>query len=104
MRRLLKVVVAVAVAAVSIRCGSSSTPAGPAPVAADAKAGQSPATSAFGQAFGQALRSAVSSRATSTAVIDGFRVHPDPDGDGLIHVVEGDGVVVNAADIASQPP
>jgi hypothetical protein len=41
---------------------------------------------------------------SSTAVIEGFRVHPDPGGDGLIHVGEGDGVVVNAADIASRPP
>src|SRR5262249_48108881 len=56
------------------------------------------------QTFGDTLRAAIASRASSTAVIDGFRVHPDPGGDGLIHVMEGDGVVVNAADIASQPP
>ena len=41
----------------------------------------------------------------SEAVIDGFRVHPDPDDDGVIHVVSGqENVVVNATDIASFPP
>jgi hypothetical protein len=42
--------------------------------------------------------------ATSTAVIDGFRVHPDPGDDGVIRVSEGENVVVNATDIASRPP
>jgi hypothetical protein len=40
----------------------------------------------------------------SSAVIDGFRVHPDPDDNGVIHVFEGENVVVNATDIASRPP
>jgi hypothetical protein len=40
----------------------------------------------------------------STAVIDGFRVHPDPDEDGIIHVFADERVVVNATDIASRPP
>ena len=40
----------------------------------------------------------------STAVIDGFRVHPDPDEDGVIHVFADESVVVNASDIASRPP
>jgi hypothetical protein len=38
------------------------------------------------------------------AVIDGFRVHPDPGDDGVIRVVEGENVTVNASDIASPPP
>jgi hypothetical protein len=40
----------------------------------------------------------------STAMIDGFRVHPDPDEDGVIHVFADERVVVNASDIASRPP
>jgi hypothetical protein len=40
----------------------------------------------------------------SSAVIDGFRVHPDPGDDGVIRVFEGENVVVNATDIASRPP
>ena len=38
------------------------------------------------------------------AVIGGFRVHPDPGDDGVIRVVDGDKVVVNATDIAPRPP
>jgi hypothetical protein len=37
-------------------------------------------------------------------VIDGFRVHPDPGEDGVIHVFDDESVVVNATDIASRPP
>jgi hypothetical protein len=40
----------------------------------------------------------------STAVVNGFRVHPDPGDDGVIHAFEGEKVVVNATDIASRPP
>lgn len=40
----------------------------------------------------------------SSAVIDGFRVHPDPGDDGVIRVSEDENVVVNATDIASRPP
>jgi len=40
----------------------------------------------------------------SSAVIDGFRVHPDPGDDGVIHVFDDESVVVNATDIASRPP
>lgn len=37
----------------------------------------------------------------ASAVINGFRVHPDPQDDGVIRVVEGENVVVNATDIAT---
>jgi hypothetical protein len=38
-------------------------------------------------------------------VVNGFRVHPDPDEDGVIHVVSGgERVVVNGSDIASAGP
>jgi len=40
----------------------------------------------------------------SSAVIDGFRVHPDPGDDGVIHAFTDESVVVNATDIASRPP
>jgi hypothetical protein len=40
----------------------------------------------------------------SSAVLDGFRVHPDPGGDGVIRILSGENVVVNATDIASRPP
>ena len=40
----------------------------------------------------------------AAAVINGFRVHPDPGDDGVIRVREGENVVVNATDIASRPP
>jgi hypothetical protein len=40
----------------------------------------------------------------AAAVINGFRVHPDPGDDGVIRVAEGENVVVNATDIASRPP
>ena len=40
----------------------------------------------------------------SSAVIDGFRVHPDPGDDGVIRVSEDENVVVNATDIAARPP
>ena len=45
-----------------------------------------------------------SSGLTSSAVIDGFRVHPDPGDDGVFHVFDDEDVVVNATDIASRPP
>ena len=40
----------------------------------------------------------------SSAVIDGFRVHPDPGDDGVIHVFDDENVVVNGADIKADPP
>jgi hypothetical protein len=40
----------------------------------------------------------------TSAVIDGFRVHPDPGDDGVIHVSADVSVAVNATDIASRPP
>jgi hypothetical protein len=40
----------------------------------------------------------------SSAVIDGFRVHPDPGDDGVIRVFSDESVAVNATDIASRPP
>jgi hypothetical protein len=43
-------------------------------------------------------------RLRSSAVIDGFRVHPDPGDDGVIHAFTDENVVVNATDIASRPP
>jgi hypothetical protein len=46
----------------------------------------------------------IASAIRSSAAIDGFRVHPDPDVNGVIHVFEGENVAVNAADIASRPP
>ena len=48
--------------------------------------------------------SAASGHLKSTANIDGFRVHPDPGDDGVIHVFAGESVAVNATDIASRPP
>lgn len=41
---------------------------------------------------------------SSLAVVDGFRVHPDPDEDGVIHVFTDESVAVNASDIAARPP
>jgi hypothetical protein len=41
---------------------------------------------------------------SAEAVIDGFRVHPDPDEDGVIHVFTDESVAVNATDIAARPP
>jgi len=50
-------------------------------------------------------RSPAASRSVrATAVIDGFRVHPDPGDDGVIRVFADENVVVNATDIASRPP
>ena len=40
----------------------------------------------------------------TSAVIDGFRVHPDPGDDGVIHISADQSVAVNATDIASRPP
>jgi len=41
---------------------------------------------------------------SGTAVVNGFRVHPDPDEDGVIHVFSDESVAVNATDIAARPP
>ncbi|HET6897739.1 MAG TPA: hypothetical protein VFK70_05300 [Vicinamibacteria bacterium] len=51
-----------------------------------------------------ATAAAPTSAVRSSAVIDGFRVHPDPGDDGVIHVFDDENVVVNATDIASRPP
>jgi hypothetical protein len=83
------------VTVVALGCSSSSPTA--APVKADAS------TAALWSRI-TVLTSARSSGATSAAVIDGFRVHPDPGDDGVIHAVEGENVVVNATDIATRPP
>jgi hypothetical protein len=40
----------------------------------------------------------------SSAVINGFRVHPDPGDDGVIRVFTDENVVVNATDIKADPP
>jgi len=40
---------------------------------------------------------------TSSAVINGFRVHPDPGDDGVIRVFTDESVVVNATDIKAEP-
>jgi len=98
MRRGLSMPVAVVavVAMVSVGCGSSAvTP--------------SSATSAGGSAaapwwLAMNSSSKTSGALTSSAVVDGFRVHPDPGDDGVIHAFEGESVVVNAADVASRPP
>ena len=41
---------------------------------------------------------------SGAAVVNGFRVHPDPDEDGIIHVFSDQSVAVNATDIAARPP
>ena len=41
---------------------------------------------------------------SSSAVINGFRVHPDPGDDGVIRVFTDENVVVNGADIKADPP
>lgn len=49
-------------------------------------------------------RPAVPADLSGAAVVDGFRVHPDPDEDGVIHVFTDESVAVNASDIAARPP
>jgi hypothetical protein len=93
MRRRLTLLAAVTFAMVSVRCSSPSAPAVP-------KAGAP--EDALARTFASAFKAP--GPVSATFVIDGFRVHPDPGADGVIHVTEGDGVVVNGADIASRPP
>jgi hypothetical protein len=89
------------VAVVSAGCGSgSSSPSmtAPEPLAAAApSAGQTVST--FEARVLQDVRGL-----SKAAVVDGFRVHPDPGDDGVIRAFEGQPVIVNAADIASVPP
>src|SRR5262245_18871291 len=96
MRRCLALATTVVGGLVFAGCGTSSTPAAPVP-------GQG--TSAhrdLAQAWAQVFKTAGHVR--GTASVQGFRVHPDPDADGIIHVVQGDGVVINAVDLAAAPP
>jgi hypothetical protein len=84
------------VAIVSVGCGSSDrTPS------SATSAGSSAAAPWW---LAKNSTSNASGAATSSAVVDGFRVHPDPGDDGVIHAFEGENVLVNAADLASLPP
>jgi hypothetical protein len=102
MSRGLAVPVAVlCVAVASAGCGSSSpSVTAPAPPAAAAAAPAGWKTSSSLEAVLAQAAGGVS----KTAVIDGFRVHPDPGDDGVLRVFEGQPVIVNAADLASAPP
>jgi hypothetical protein len=99
MTRRLAVPVAVLVAIGSLGCGSSASVTSPAPAAAAPQSTGAASASAFEASVLQAIR-----HVSTEAVIDGFRVHPDPGDDGVIRVFEGQPVIVNAADIASAPP
>jgi len=96
MRRALGLLAVVVVAVSSVRCGGA-----PSPAASDTTPADRPAPVAAAWAM---LRIGTGGSVASTAVIDGFRVHPDPGDDGVIRVLEGQNVVINAADIASRPP
>jgi hypothetical protein len=96
MRRALGVLAVTVVAVSSVRCGGA-----PSPTASDAATTARPDPVAAAWAN---LRIGTGGGVASTAVIDGFRVHPDPGDDGVIRVLEGQNVVINAADIASRPP
>jgi hypothetical protein len=96
MRRALGLLSAVVVAVLSVRCGGA-----PSPTASDAAPSARPDAVAAAWAM---VRIGTGGGVASTAVVNGFRVHPDPGDDGVIHVVEGENVVVNAADLASPPP
>lgn len=93
MRRALGLLTAAVVAVSSVRCGGALSP-----TASDT----TPAARAA--AAWAMVKIGTSGGVASTAVIDGFRVHPDPGDDGVIHVLEGQNVVINATDIASRPP
>jgi hypothetical protein len=95
LRLALAVPVAI-VAIVSVGCGSSGrTPSSATSAGPGAAAPWWLATNSTSNASGAA---------TSSAVVNGFRVHPDPGDDGVIRAFEGENVVVNAADLASRPP
>ena len=95
MHRCLRIPASIVIAA-AVGC-SPSAPTRPSTVA-PAQAAPRPAW--FAMAAGQAGPAGL----RISAVIDGFRVHPDPGDDGVIRVSEGENVVVNATDIASRPP
>jgi hypothetical protein len=100
MARGLAVPVAVlCVAVASAGCGSSS----PSVTAPEAAAAAVPS----GWKVYSSLAAVITEAAgvvSRKAVIDGFRVHPDPGDDGVIRVFEGQPVIVNAVDVASVPP
>jgi hypothetical protein len=93
MRRALGLLAVVVVAVSSVRCGGTSSVTAPITTPAARAAALWPVVTNWS-------RGGVS----STASIDGFRVHPDPGDDGVIRVLEGQNVVINATDIASRPP
>jgi hypothetical protein len=97
MRRALGLLSAVVVAVSSLRCGGA-----PSPTASDTTPAARPDRVAA--AWSIVRIGTGGSSVASTAVIDGFRVHPDPGDDGVIRVFEGQNVVINATDIASRPP
>ncbi len=95
MRRALGLLAAVVVAGLSVHCGGAPSPTSA--TTSPGRGGPAPwwlATTGTLKASG----------ALTSSAVDGFRVHPDPDGDGVVHVFEGENVVVNAADVASPPP
>jgi hypothetical protein len=85
----------------SVRCGSASSPTAPRAAAPATTAVAIKGTADPSAVFLAALNS---SRVRADAVIDGFRVHPDPGADGIIQLTEGDPLVINAAGLASVPP
>src|SRR6185503_4416071 len=89
----------------TVGCASSS-PSRPTEATEGARSGYSPTAQAFARRWSliKGGASASSRGVKAAAVINGFRVHPDPDDDGVIRVVEGQNVVVNATEIQSRPP
>jgi hypothetical protein len=103
MRRLLGVPVAFLLA-VAAGCDSSSpTRATESPTASAAASATVTDASAF-WAKVQMDPPVAPADLSGTAVVNGFRVHPDPDEDGVIHVFSDESVAVNATDIATRPP
>ena len=94
MRRALGLLAAVVVAVSTVRCGGASSPSSATSAGRSAAAPWWLATTGTLKASG----------ALTSSAVDGFRVHPEPDGDGVVHAFEGENVVVNAADVASRPP
>jgi hypothetical protein len=98
MNRSRKTLGAVLVAIASVRCGSAGSPAAPEKAAASvAVKGTADPSAVF-------LSALNSSRAQADAVVNGFRVHPDPGDNSVVQIVEGDPLVINAAGLASVPP
>jgi hypothetical protein len=94
MRRAPGLLAAVVVAVLSVRCGGTPSPSSATP------AGHTAAAPWWLAATGTLKASG----ALTSSAVDGFRVHPEPDSDGVVHAFEGENVVVNAADVASRPP